>query len=261
MQKLVLCTGGFDPLHSGHLRYLKHARSLGDRLLVSVNSDAWLVRKKGRPFMPYTERVQLVAALEYVDEVISFDDSDDTANGAIFTCVTSKQYRSLVFANGGDRLHDNTPEQREWGHDRRLTFAYGIGGNTKANSSSWILKDWSAPKTRRNWGHYRTLYRGDGFMVKELVIDPYSSLSMQRHQHRSETWNLVSGTAHVLMSNRTVPEGCAKYDLAPQNPIDIPAGVWHQGVNNTSKPAHIVEVWKGPDLTESDIERWGGVVG
>ena len=63
------------------------------------------------------------------------------------------------------------------------------------------------------------------------------------------------------MSNRTVPEGCAKYDLAPQNPIDIPAGVWHQGVNNTSKPAHIVEVWKGPNLTESDIERWGGVVG
>ena len=123
-----------------------------------------------------------------------------------------------------------------------------------------ILKEWQAPKVEREWGHYRELYSGDGFSVKELVIAPHSQLSMQRHQHRSETWNLVSGTAHVLTStsNSDPRNGARRQTLTPPNPVDIPRGVWHQGVNDSDKPAHIVEVWKGPSeqLTEQDIERW-----
>ena len=81
---------------------------------------------------------------------------------------------------------------------------------------------------------------------------------MQRHQHRSETWNIVSGEAHVKISNRSTPEDCLRIDLSVPNPVDIPSGVWHQCVNTSDEPAHIVEIWKGPSehLNEDDIERF-----
>ena len=81
--KIVLVTGGFDPLHSGHIEYFKAAKELGDRLIVGVNSDAWLERKKGRAFMPSYERVSIIENLKMVDGVILFNDNDGTAIEAI----------------------------------------------------------------------------------------------------------------------------------------------------------------------------------
>tara|TARA_R100001369_G_scaffold79292_1_gene109317 strand:+ start:102 stop:464 length:363 start_codon:yes stop_codon:yes gene_type:complete len=109
-----------------------------------------------------------------------------------------------------------------------------------------ILKNCKAPKTIRSWGYYRNLYLGDGFKVKELIINPKSALSMQRHQHRSETWNLISGKAHVKTDT------CILYLDTPQV---IPKNTWHQGCNVSDEPAHIVEIWQGDILTEDDIER------
>lgn len=257
MAKVVLVTGGFDPLHSGHIEYFKAARELGDELWVGLNSDEWLARKKGRHFMPWNERASIVKNLSMVDRVIRFKDADNTASDAIHKAL-SVGADSIVFANGGDRVSDNTPEQHAYGTAPNIEFVFGVGGEDKKNSSSWILKDWRAPKTERAWGHYRNLYKGDGFQVKELVIAPHSELSMQRHKHRSETWNIVSGKAHVKMSNRTTPEDCVLHHLTIPNPVDISAGVWHQGVNDTDEPAHIIEIWKGPSelLSEDDIERY-----
>jgi len=261
MTTLVLVTGGFDPLHSGHIQYFKAAKELaryGGKLIVGVNSDAWLQRKKGRPFMSVEERSRIVQELACVDRCITFDDNDDTANGAILKMVTQYNFSKLIFANGGDRDKGNCPEHTAWSKDKRIQFKYAVGGKDKTNSSSWILKDWSAPFVPRAWGHYRNLYKGDGFMVKELVINPHSTLSMQQHQHRSETWNLVSGTASVLTSNRTMPIDPVRNHLSIQNPIDIPRGTWHQGSNSSDLPAHIIEIWKGPStlLSEDDIRRW-----
>lgn len=260
MKKIVLVTGGFDPLHSGHIAYFKEAASLGDELWVGLNSDAWLARKKGRSFMPIQERASIVEALGCVKQVITgFKDDDNSACDAIRWALELGA-EHVVFANGGDRGNDNCPELETYKSHDAVEFAWGVGGTDKKNSSSWILKDWQAPKTQRSWGHYRELYSGDGFAVKELVINPHSKLSMQRHKHRSETWNLVSGTAHVMMSkSNTDPyNGCNKQTLSPPNPVDIPVGVWHQGVNNSDEPAHIIEVWKGSSelLSEEDIERW-----
>ena len=258
--KVVLVTGGFDPLHSGHLAYFKAAKKLGDRLVVGLNSDAWLTRKKGKPFMPFKERLEIIKGLSVVDEVISFDDSDNSASGAIYKLMaTSAHNKDIIFANGGDRNKGNIPEMTTW-HDK-IEFVFGVGGEDKKNSSSWILKEWKAPKVDRSWGHYRELYQGEGFQVKELVIAPNSKLSMQRHKHRSETWNLVSGKAHIKMNTVVSSDpfdGCGVYYLHPANPVDIPVGVWHQGCNEDDKPAHIVEVWKGETdkLREDDIERW-----
>ena len=261
--KVILVTGGFDPLHSGHIAYFNAASTLGDKLVVGLNSDDWLSRKKGQQFMPFDERATIVKSLSVVDEVISFDDADDTACGAIFKVLsTHGSDATVVFANGGDRQQGNTPEMETYNDFKNVEFVFGIGGKDKKNSSSWILEEWKAPKTERSWGYYRNLYKGEGFMVKELVINPHSSLSMQRHKHRSETWNLVSGNAEVLV-NHTVSgdpnDGAGVWKLHPNNPVDITKGNWHKGRNNTDEPAHIIEIWKGETdkLTEDDIERWG----
>tara|TARA_B100000886_G_scaffold322628_1_gene265781 strand:- start:507 stop:1286 length:780 start_codon:yes stop_codon:yes gene_type:complete len=258
MSKIVLVTGGFDPLHSGHINYFKAARILGDKLWVGLNSDAWLARKKGQHFMPWEERGMIVRNLWMVDRVIEFKDTDDTACDAIHEAL-SQGAEHIIFANGGDRQQDTTPEQNFFINAPNIQFVFGVGGTDKINSSSWILGEWKAPKTVRDWGHYRNLYKGKGFQVKELVIAPHSKLSMQRHKHRSETWNLVSGSAYVKTHTGSDPHNsCSILNLSIHNPVDIPARTWHQGCNDTNEPAHIIEIWKGKSelLTEDDIERY-----
>ena len=103
-------------------------------------------------------------------------------------------------------------------------------------------------KVQRSWGHYTVLYEGKGFKVKELVISPHSSLSKQRHTHRSETWNIVKGECFVLLDNE-------KIQLTEEKGIFIPVNTWHKGINESDNPAHIIEIWRGDILTEDDIER------
>ena len=103
-------------------------------------------------------------------------------------------------------------------------------------------------KVTRTWGHYVVLYDSEGFRVKELVINPHSSLSKQRHKHRSETWNIVSGECSVLINDETIK-------LTQDKGIFIPKDTWHKGINNADNPAHIIEIWRGDILTEDDIER------
>ncbi len=256
--KIVMCTGGFDPLHTGHIAYLKAAKELGDILIVGINSDEWLERKKGKAFMPWNERLAILNSLEVVDEVFTFMDDDDTAINFIKQVKAHYPITAykLIFANGGDRTADNIPEMIF----DEVEFVFGVGGEDKKNSSSWILEEWKAPKVERSWGHYRNLYKGKNFMVKELVINPQSSLSMQRHEHRSETWNIVSGKADILIKHGiTDPyDGPSVWTLHPSNPVDITKGSWHKGRNLHNEPAHIIEIWKGETdkLTEDDIERW-----
>jgi cytidyltransferase-like protein len=263
MSRIVLVTGGFDPLHSGHIAYFKAAKELGDKLVVGLNSDNWLKKKKGKPFMPFSERCAVVKELYCVDRVIGFDDTDGTAGQAIFYLQsTTGNKDTIIFANGGDRTEGAVPEEKTYSDYKNVEFAYGVGGEDKKNSSSWILEEWKAPKTIRNWGYYRNLYKGKGFMVKELVINPHSSLSMQKHQHRSETWNLVSGQATLKVNwgvgNQDPFDGCSVWELHKNNPVDVGAKWWHQGCNNSDEPAHIIEIWKGDSdkLSEEDIERW-----
>ena len=176
MKKIVIVTGGFDPLHSGHIAYLQAARKLGDELVVGLNSDSWLARKKGRPFMPYAERYAVLSELQCVDRVLDFDDTDGSAKALIQRMLDTTDV-DLVFANGGDRTDKNIPEMDI--DNRRLMFAFGIGGFSKANSSSWILEEWKKPKTSRTWGYYRVLHEvGTNTKLKELTVAPKTCLSM-----------------------------------------------------------------------------------
>ena len=137
---IVIASGGFDPIHSGHINYLNEAAKLGNYLFVAVNSDAWLVRKKGKAFMEWNERATIVQNLKPVDSVIAFDDFDGTAKDAIIKVRKYNLDAKIIFANGGDRTKDNIPEMDI--QDDNLEFVFGVGGENKQNSSSWILNSW-----------------------------------------------------------------------------------------------------------------------
>jgi len=134
--KIILATGGFDPIHSGHIRYLKEARTLGDMLIIGLNSDEWLERKKGRAFMPWNERLCIINNLKMVDEVYTFDDEDGTARHFIQQVRAHYPLAKLVFANGGDRTADNVPETDV----PDVEFVYGVGGNKTASSSDFLQR-------------------------------------------------------------------------------------------------------------------------
>ena len=245
----VVATGGFDPIHSGHIEYLKDASLSGTKLIVGVNSDEWLIRKKGRYFMPWEERAAIVRELACVDEVISFDDSDNSAIHALETVKLLYPNDTIIFVNGGDRTPDNIPEMAVEG----ITFEFSVGGDNKANSSSWILKEWSQPSVERAWGTYTVLDTNGTWQVKELSFDAGKSLSDQRHQHRSEHWHVVSGS--ILMELDYGMKRTEAKVYWPGQSIDIPKGVWHKATNVGTEPAKVIEVWLGDILEESDIER------
>lgn len=248
--KIVIATGGFDPIHAGHIAYLDAAAELGDMLLVGVNSNDWLVRKKDRAFMDFRGRCTIIGKLAMVDGFIIFDDSDNSANDAINMVKQKYPDAEIIFANGGDRTKDNTPEQEMYGNDPQVTFVFGVGGDKKIDSSSWILDEWKAPKTIRPWGYYRVLHEDDGVTVKELTVEPGKSLSMQRHAHRSELWLVGDGQCKVknnLNDNELV--------LNKHESTHIAVNEWHQLFNPFSKPCKLIEIQYGTFCIEDDIER------
>jgi cytidyltransferase-like protein len=252
MKNIVLITGGFDPLHSGHIAYFKAAKELGDILVVGVNSDAWLTRKKGSPFMPYTERAAIVRNIVGVDFVIEFNDDDGSARNAIQLVRASYPQDKIIFANGGDRTNTNSPEMTVV--DGNLEFVFGVGGENKMNSSSWILQEWKAPKTERQWGYYRVLHEVPGMKVKELTVDPGKSLSMQRHNLRAEYWIVSEGEAVV---NRQMESGYSLPSVHLRKHIEykVPVKEWHQLTNPFNVPVKVVEIQYGQSCIEEDIER------
>lgn len=244
MNTIVVVSGGFDPVHSGHIKLIKEARLLGDMLIVGINSDEWLARKKGRAFMPWQERLCILNNLSSVDEVYTFDDEDGTACHLLQQVQAHYPDSKIVFANGGDRTKENIPEMRIAG----VEFVFGIGGEDKANSSSWILQEWKAPKTERPWGYYRVLHEAPGMKVKELVVEPGQSLSMQRHAQRREYWVVQEGECKVEKEHGAL-------FLRTHETIAIPVGEWHQLSNPFNQPCRIVEIQYGESCIEEDIER------
>ena len=245
MKTIVVVSGGFDPVHSGHIKLIKQARLLGDMLIVGINSDEWLARKKGQAFMPWQERLCILNNLSTVDEVYTFDDEDGTACHLLHQIRAHYPTERIVFANGGDRTQDNIPEMAVDG----VEFAFGVGGENKANSSSWILQEWKAPKTERPWGYYRILHEVPGTKVKELTVNPGQTLSMQRHNSRAEYWQVSEGRCVVE------GEGQRQTSLETHDSYHIPTNEWHRLYNPFDQPCRIVEIQYGPNCIEEDIER------
>ena len=140
MADIILISGGFDPVHSGHIKLIQDAGSYGD-VVVLLNSDEWLKNKKGKEFLPFEERKLIMLAIKKVVDVIEFNDSDKTCLDGINKAIKKYNKKKIKFANGGDRNNKTTPEL-EFCNKNNIEMLWGIGGNNKTNSSSWILKKW-----------------------------------------------------------------------------------------------------------------------
>jgi len=247
MKTIVLVTGGFDPLHSGHIAYFKAAKTLGDYLIVGLNSDEWLKRKKGQAFMDQYERCCIIESLKVVDKVVCYPDADGSSKNTITGVRAMYPDAKIIFANGGDRTKENIPEMDIV--DDNLEFVFGIGGSDKKNSSSWLLEEWKHPKTLRPWGYYRILHTvGSTVKVKELTVDPGKTLTMQRHKYRSELWFVAEGVA-----GNNWDFGHER--IKPFKTEVINPNEWHQLHNPTDSPVKIIEIQYGAQCIEDDIER------
>ena len=154
-KSIIVLSGGFDPVHKGHLRMFREASNLGHQVIIGLNSDEWLTRKKGKPFMNFEERKEILEGFKYINQVLPFDDTDDTASDLIrrvHTIYNSEahdhnysdlpqqgmmDYYNIYFANGGDRKVDNVPEVGVC-KELDVVMLWGVGGG-KIQSSSWLI--------------------------------------------------------------------------------------------------------------------------
>ena len=142
MNSIILISGGFDPLHSGHIAMIEDAGNYG-KIVVLLNSDKWLVDKKGKFFLPFKERSIIMLALKNVIDVIEFNDDDKTCIEGIRKAIEKYPNKKIKFANGGDRDLKRTPtNEKEFCEKNGIENIWEMGGNFKKNSSSWILKRW-----------------------------------------------------------------------------------------------------------------------
>ena len=146
-EKIIVVSGGFDPIHIGHLRMMKEASTHG-KLTVIINSDDWLRRKKGYVFMPFEERAELISELTCVDKVIMAKDADRTV------CESLRELRPDIFANGGDRGISTTPEARLC-KELGIELMYDVGGG-KVRSSSKLVKEVTEKKRKKDLERFRS---------------------------------------------------------------------------------------------------------
>lgn len=249
--KVVVVSGGFDPIHSGHIAYFKSAKELGEKLVVALNSDEWLINKKGNFFMPFIERKSIIENLKNVDSVIDFD--DDEHGSAINALIKVKEMYpddQITFANGGDRNKDNIPEMSVEG----INFKFSVGGDVKKNSSSWILKKWQYYHEERIWGSFYNLFEEDNVKVKELIVAPGKGMSFQKHFKRSEIWMVSKGSCIVNYSKKD-PNSKKSIQLNRFDHYLVPVGDWHQITNPFNQTCHLIEIQYGEECIEEDIER------
>jgi len=253
---MPVVSGGFDPIHSGHIELICAAAKLGTiPVVVLLNSDEWLARKKGKAFMPFEERASIIANLANVNFVLGFDDSDGSCIRGLEKLKLMYPNNKFIFCNGGDRNANNIPEWQV----SDIKFAYGVGGEDKKNSSSAILKNFSGSgKVYRKWGYYTVLWEGKDkgiqTKVKMLHVSPKSELSYQRHQHRTELWQCVQGAGIIRRAGKDL-YWTTTSEFFPSEMRIIEEGEWHQLVNPTPYPLVVIEIQFGSKCEEEDIER------
>jgi len=236
----VATSGYFDPLHVGHLECIKRSKYLGDKLIVIVNNDYQLSLKKGKPFMPEKERLEIIGSLNYVDEAFLSIDEDRTV-------IKSLSYiRPNIFTKGGDRFSEEIPEAEVC---KRLGIKIIDGLGEKIQSSSFLLENLNSFKyVQKPWGGYQDFVREKDRVVKELKVNPNQSLSLQSHEKREEHWLVIQGHGRVQLENNLQGISTGDYILIKRNQK-------HRLINNSNDLLRILELQLG-ECSEEDIFRY-----
>jgi cytidyltransferase-like protein len=250
---VVAVSGGFDPIHIGHVRMFEEAKKLGTHLLVIINNDNWLRNKKQHIFMSDKERKEVIESLKPVDKVVLTGHKKNPTDMSV--CAELAKYKPDIFANGGDRKKGNIPEVpicEEIG----CKMVFGVGKGGKVQSSSWLLEKYLKKVTdkseKRPWGKFEVLAEGLNHKVKKIKVAPGASLSLQSHEHRAEHWVVVKGVAKVINGKKTLA-------LQENESTYIPAKAKHRLSNPGKKDLEIIEVQTGNYLEEDDIVRYDDI--
>ena len=217
MQKRIAISGGFDPMHPGHIAMIEGAMKYGEVHII-VNSDDWLIRKKGFFFQPWVDRKKILEA--YTPHIHAVDDADGTV------CEALRRIRPDYFGNGGDRGKTNTPELTVC-EELGIEPVFELGGGKYSSSSALNAKQ----RVPTRWGWYDVILDMDKLKVKMLHIEAGKSLSLQRHRDRSEFFFMPNGEMRV----------------------NLP-GVWHILQAPNTESMDVLEVQVGVS-TEDDIEK------
>ena len=152
-KKVIMVSGGFDPVHIGHVRLFNEAKKLGDELVVYINNDHWLRVKKGYVFMPEHERKEIIEAFEAVDKVVISAHKKNTRDMSI--CQGLTEIRPYIFANGGDRDEKNANDPNSSLYKERqihkklgIQMVYNVGHGGKVRSSSLLVKQVQRRKSK-----------------------------------------------------------------------------------------------------------------
>ncbi len=135
---VVAVSGGFDPIHVGHIEMFQKSKDLGDELVVILNNDNWLKKKKGFAFMPEDQRVEVIKALRMVDRVVLTSHPENPEDTSV--CKELREIRPDIFVNGGDRTKENIPEVAVC-EEIGCEMVFGAGPSGKVQSSSWLLNN------------------------------------------------------------------------------------------------------------------------
>jgi D-beta-D-heptose 7-phosphate kinase/D-beta-D-heptose 1-phosphate adenosyltransferase len=145
-EKTIAVSGGFDPMHVGHLRMIKEAAKHG-KLTVILNTDEWLLRKKGYVFMSWDERAEIIETYDFVERVVPARDEDKTVVESL------KELKPDIFANGGDRKNENTPEVK-YCKENNIEMMWNVGGG-KVQSSSTMVNNATQTKRKKDLEKFR----------------------------------------------------------------------------------------------------------
>ena len=245
----ALLSGGFDPVHIGHLAMIKEASDMANEVIILLNSDDWLKRKKGKPFMVESQRALILEEFKSVTKVIiQNNDSDESSNNAIIDFHKDNPKKTICYCNGGDRSQENKIRESEVCKNLGIDLKFGIGGIHKLESSSNLTKNHLADVETRPWGNFHVIAKGKGYQIKEIIINPGKKQSLQRHKNRSEYWQIISGKGMVYLED-------SKCQLEENDNIFIPQGDLHRLENIGEQLLKIIEIQIGDNISEEDIER------
>lgn len=249
--KTIAVSGGFDPLHVGHVRMLKEASMLGDKLVVILNNDNWLIKKKGYVFMDQDERKEILSFLPFVGEVIlsshAVGDSDRSVEREL------RRIKPDIFANGGDRNEEDAknPESSlfkdiETCKELGIEMVFNVGRGGKVQSSSRLVHALRTQgvTAKRPWGSMTLYAHGTNFWLKTITVNPQSRLSLQTHEKRGELWMCIEGEVYAVVDG-------VQTALKPFEIVQFEKGTLHR--LGSDKGGTIIELGFGECDEEDNI--------
>tara|TARA_B100000767_G_C19680959_1_gene499565 strand:- start:383 stop:1162 length:780 start_codon:yes stop_codon:yes gene_type:complete len=244
----ALVSGGFDPVHVGHLRMFQDAKKLSDNVILLLNNDEWLIKKKGKPFMNQNQRKEILDEFSSVSQVIIQKSNNKSSSKAIEDFVNNNPNKKICYCNGGDRSNIKNIHESEICRKLSVDLQFGVGGEVKIESSSELTKNYLGNVEKRPWGNYHVIAKNKGYQIKEIKVSQGSKLSLQKHKNRSEFWQIVKGKSKITIED-------SEHYLKEREYIYIPKNTVHRIENIGKKDLIFIEIQLGENLKEDDIVR------